>query len=95
MRDFAAGGVEVGFPTVLHLVGADDAGVFVQDAFTLAADFVGVFGARGADDFAGFFNLPRHAADAPAPLDGCDGRVDETRHAHLDGEFADGVDGAG
>lgn len=64
----------------------------MKDPFALAADFVRVFVAGGRDDLAVFVDAPVHAADPPAALDVFEGGVDDARQAHLDGEFADGVD---
>ena len=53
-----------------------------------------MFWAGWADYFAVLFYLPVHPSNAPAPLDAVQAIVDETGHAHLNGEFADWVDGA-
>ena len=48
----------------------------------------------GADDLAVFFYLPVHPSNTPAPLNILQAIVYEPSHAHLNGEFADWVDGA-
>ena len=60
----------------------------------MAAHFVSMLGASRADDLAVFFYLPIHPSDPPSPLDILQRIVEETSHAHLNGEFANWMDGA-
>ena len=60
----------------------------------MAAHFVRMLGTSRADNLAVFFYLPIHPSDPPAPLNVLQRVVDETRHAHLNGKFANWIDGA-
>ena len=53
-----------------------------------------MLGASRADDLAVLFYLPIHTPDTPAPLYILQAVVNETGHAHLNGKFANRVDGA-
>ena len=53
-----------------------------------------MLGASRADNLAVFFDLPVHTSDTPAPLNVLQTIVDETSHAHLNGKFANWMDGA-
>ena len=92
--DEAAGGVKIGLPAVLEVAAANLARVLVQDALVLAADLVGVAGARRRDHLAVLLELPVHLADAP-PLLVRFVHLHTARDAHLHVELANRVDDRG
>lgn len=92
--DFAARGIVVCFPTVFHVIATNEARVFMQYTLALAAHFVRMLGTSRTDDLAILLYLPVHPSDTPAPLNVLQAIVYQTSHAHLNGKFADGVDGA-
>lgn len=87
--------LEICFPPTLEVVGPQRAGIFVEDAFSFAADFVGVPGTRRRDDSGVFVDAPVEFADAPAALDVSYRVIDDACEAHLHGKLADGVDDGG
>ena len=52
-----------------------------------------MLGTGGTNDLAILFYLPIHTPDTPTPLNVPQAVVYETSHAHLNGKFADWVDG--
>ena len=66
----------------------------MEDALAFAAHFVRMLRTSRANDPAVLFYLPIHTSDTPAPLNVLQRSVDETSHAHLNGKFANWIDGA-
>lgn len=95
-HEFAFDGAvgEVCLPACFHFVHADVAGVFVLIAFTVAAEFLTVFGAGWADVGFVLLNAPGEFPKSPPGLSVV-ALGGDTSHSALDREFADGMNDVG